>query len=238
MPALLSPNVYADDRRRLEQLPVEDRMHLMQLAALINRRDVGRDVWRVYLTTTERNKFREDFELTHGRWQTLGIWAIAKGLPPIRALLQLARLLNYSSPAKLDAIALQLNYLVIDPEQQLERLRTENDLVVVEEDFAVYWRGDKIDIPWKRHPGTVEYLKKLFHTAKVGKSLTTADFGEDADDDVLHNRKAQLGRVKGFPRELFELIEAERGVGHRLLIDPERIAIVVSDDSKRLSVLV
>jgi len=226
------PSMAGAHTKQLELLNFEDRGELDKLSYFVNLRQRGATLW-AHLTEEERGFLGNSFDEAYQKFQTVGIWAAAKGLLPLEALLEAARILGFSQSARLDYFAIKLKLNNPNNEASLAQLAADHDLVVVESPLQIFWRGSEIPTA-SIAPGSAEYLLKLVRATKDGRLLSAFDFGDSASVNVLAHRKTRLVKISEIPADFKKRIVVQPGEGHRLDIDRAQIVIVERRIEERL----
>lgn len=158
------------------------------------------------------------------------MWGRARGASGLAAQLSLMRILRPDHAVRVERIAKKLQLTLHETELDLQRAVKRHTLVVVIEPFAIYWRGELVRCNLSRNSQLRDYLKRLAQKSLRGHWLQRREFGEYATD-ILSSRKTRLKGMKGFPSDLLEHIEINRGSGaHRLALDKSQIMIIESSD--------
>lgn len=168
-----------------------------------------------------------DFEIVYQNGGTVGMWMRLHGVTEQRAVIDLAKLLNFIDEGTQNWLLRATGEESDDPEEALEMSLERADLVLTEEPRAVYWMGKLVDVDWDRFDKMWTYFLIVCEHAKEGQPVDAASFGERHRPDNHIKRLSRLTtKITGFPYDLGALIQTADGGRQQLNVPPQRIRIL------------
>ena len=186
-------------------------------------------VWNRFLKEAQRCQLGNNFAMAYRDGGTVGMWVKLHGVTVERAIIDVAKLLNFIDEPMQGWLLQGTHESSDDPEEALQMVLARAELVLVLEPRAVYRRGSQVEVEWDRHPSTWNYFLKLCEQAKQGRGVDGFDFSEHVKPDNHIKLKSRLtSKTPGFPPELGVLINSQGGGRQRLDLPPQQIRILES----------
>jgi hypothetical protein len=186
-------------------------------------------LWDRHLSCGQRRQLGNDIKSAYRDGGTVGIWMRLHGVGVTRAVIDLAKMLNFVDDATQCWLLRATGETSDDPEEALQLALARSDLVLTEQTRAVYWMGAMVEVDWYDNGAMWEYFLTLCERAKQGQGVDAADFGDRRKADNHIKQKSRLTtKTPGFPMDLGSRIESEVGGRQKLDIPPQRITIIRS----------
>lgn len=181
--------------------------------------------WDRVLSPDDRERLGGDLRAAYRKYDgPVGIWMHLRGVSDFRALIEVARALNFLSELEAQWLLREFGELAANPEQTIAAAIETGALVLTERPRAIYWEGQEIAVNWNELSAPWHFLCELCRKAKSGLPIDSTDF-ENKDAKYIGRMKSRLGAVAGFPLSLADLIESAGRATYRLNVPRERIRI-------------
>ena len=154
----------------------------------------------------------------------INMFAHVRQLDPVVAALDLGYLGDRLTPQQYHKLRREIGIDQLDYGVELRRAIEEADLVVHEFWRMVVWRTVQIDVDFEHEGKSWEYFWRLASAARNGCSIGPEDFSSETQPRNLADWKSRLGKLDGFPVELWDLIVVKGG-RHRLKLPPKKIRV-------------
>ncbi len=194
----------------------------------------ARRLWERVLTPAERERLGGDLAQAFSKFGTVGMWKKLRGVSGERALIDVAKRLNFLDENTEQWLLREIGDLSDDPEAAIAEAVATGDLVLVDSPRTAYWEGKPIEIDWVAREKLWSYLWELGWNSKAGKSIDSFTFGEHASADYVVKQKSRLSNFPGFPVSLSDRI-VSAGIGsQRLDLPAEHIRLFEMDTIESL----
>lgn len=164
-------------------------------------------LWERVLTERDHQQLGGDLEKAWREHGTAGMWAKLRGVSVERAVVDVARELNFLDDQTRRWLLRELGEIHDDPEEAIAMAVTSVALVLVERPRTAYWQGQTIPVDWDRYSAPWDYLWELCLHAKAGQSIDHTTFPTSSDVAFVTKQKSRLLAWRHFPRDLGMLIK-------------------------------
>jgi hypothetical protein len=182
-------------------------------------------LWELVLTPAEKTRLGGDLETAFAAGGAVGMWVRLHGVSVVRAVIDVARALNYLNEVTGKWLLRETGESVDDPEDIPTRVAPTAELVLVERPRQAYWLGTAIPIEWDRHNAFWTYLWELATHAKLDEPLDRFAFSAEYAQDYLAKLKSRLSTMEGFPGSLADRITSEGEGTQRLNVRRNQIRL-------------
>lgn len=184
-------------------------------------------LWDEVLTPADRTRLGGDFcEAFRTYGGTVGMWKTLRGVSGERALIDVAKKLNFLTEEARQWLLREVGELSDDPEEMVSLAVREGGLVIVESPRTAYWRGALIDVDWQRRDALWNYLLELSRHSKSGRAIDRTCFGDEAGMNYLAQQKNRLTSLRDFPPSLGDCISSAGRGSQKLDLLPSQIRIL------------
>ena len=118
-------------------------------------------------------------------------------------------------------------------EDTIQQAISSTDLVLVEHNHQVFWKGKPINIAWHKQGRLWRFFWKLCAKAKKGRAVNFSDFPNGQDDvsqDYPAKTKSELIKQRNFPPDLKKFLISAGHKFQKLDMPPERIRLFAERD--------
>jgi len=157
------------------------------------------------------------------------MWIEARGVSPIRALIDVSRALGFLSPEDYHWLLRETEES--DGRRQMQAAVDAGALVLSEERCA-YFQGDLIPVDWHKHDKSWCFLWELARASKMNRHLDHLHLGQHASSKTLTDRKHRLKAL--LPAALFSRIHRDRKAGCRIDLPAKDIRLFLLDSNEQL----
>jgi hypothetical protein len=182
-------------------------------------------LWTEILTQEERERLGGNLDAIYAGGKTVGIWLRLHRVSKRRAIIEVARKLEYLSERAADRLICEIGEQFDSIEDAIEEAKRSVALVINERDREVYFDGACIELDWHHNQAGWNYFINLCRLAKNNSTLDRTHLGDHADKNYLSKQKSRLTKNDMFPIELADrIVDAGRGT-QRLNLPPDEIRI-------------
>jgi len=179
----------------------ELRTHLLQVHSRIS----ANRLW-AEMTDGERDSLGGNLLRAYNQGGTIGMWMRLRRVSQPRAIIELAYRLGFISKQRRDRLVCDIHENPSDVEEAVKQAIKSGDLVLVEDDRTVFWKGRKVRIDWHQHSALWSFFMKLCQQAKVGRGVDQLLFSRDFNPNYVTKITSRLCRMAAFPKKLAGLI--------------------------------
>jgi len=180
-------------------------------------------LWEQVLTDADRSRLDNDLPTAWACYGTAGMWQRLRGVSAGRAVVDVARALNFLDESTQGWLLRELGESDEDPDIAIERAAAHSALVLVERPRAAYWQGQVVSVDWDRQNASWDFLWELARLAKAGQAIDRTTFPTAKDPAVVNKRKHRLVNLAGFPLTLADRIQEAGRYTLRLDLAPADI---------------
>jgi len=155
------------------------------------------------------------------------IYCHVRAVPKIVAILDLSRRRKRIDPDDYDRLRRELGIDPFDRDVKLLQAVNEADLVLHESFRLLVWRRNEVEFEGQKTLWT--YVWRLCHSAASGRPIDSRDFWADTQPRNLADWKSRLGKLQGFPADLWTRIHVADG-RHKLDVEPNEIRMLALPD--------
>ena len=184
-------------------------------------------LWDEVLTPADRTRLGGDFcEAFRTYDGTVGMWKTLRGVSGERALIDVAKKLNFLTEESRQWLLREVGELSDDPEEMVSLAVRAGGLVIVESPRAAYWQGQLIEIDWQRRDALWNYLLELARHSKGKGSIDRTCFGDKVGMNYVAQQKNRLTGLRNFPLSLADCISSFGRGSQKLDLSPSQIRIL------------
>ena len=198
---------------------------LQDLVLRIQPAVIAHKLWTQILTQEEREQLGGSLEAIYADGKTVGIWLRLHRVSQRRAIIEVARELEYLTELSADRLIRKIGEHFDSIEDAIEEAKLSYALVINERDREVYFDGSRIELDWHQNQAGWNYLLNLCLQAKNNSTLDRIHLGEHTDPDYLSKQKSRLTKNDLFPIGLADLIVGAGRGTQRLNLPPGEIRI-------------
>ncbi len=181
-------------------------------------------LWERNLNATDRKLLGRSLEHVYQLYPSAAqIWARFKRIKLSAAVIEVAEILNFLTPANADWLRREWGELPSDPAEAMQVAIERGDLVLSLREHTLHWNKHEFEIPFAKHPALWDFLVTVCHNAKKGESVGCYSFGGEKGLNYVTQTKSKLSQLAGFPIDLIDLFESAGPKRQRLNLAPERI---------------
>lgn len=170
----------------------------------------GMLLWEIF-SAEERRRLGGDMTKAYRKHGTIGMWRTLRGGSRERAVLDIARELDFLTDSKHRWLRREMGQAHDFVDEEIQAAIDVGDLVIVDHpQKALYWKGQEVRIAWNKHPAQWRYVWELVLASKGGGTIDRSTFGFE-DQKYCTKQLSRLTRETDFPDSLADLVLDESG---------------------------
>lgn len=215
----------AESSKKRDPFPEAVMEELRNLLARVQTSTSAERLLQRVLTPLERSSREEDLTKAYKRNRTVGMWMCLRGGSQPRAIVDVARELNFIDEATKSWLLREIGESEDTSEEAIEAAVKSTPLVLVEQGRTVYWQGKMIEVDWHTYSALWDFLWLLCERAKSGAGVDYMLLGKGVKSGYLSKTKHRLCGLDEFPQELELKIDAKKGGVQQLDLPPSQIRL-------------